>query len=1149
MADATERLLLQVDASVELLRRHMAEGEAPLDRFEKRAAKMADNVDRSLAGMGKGFRPFADLAETAAQRAEKSFESSFSQIQRIAATAIKGPTVDGRIDIGVDGLRAGAAAAQEQARAYGLITEAARATSIAERDTTEATRLFIQAGDAARIEAERKAAALLQEAGALERVQIELLKSADAVDLFVGKHQRLDAAAAQERQLAVASAEAATQQRALAASAALLRGEIDPMYVAQQRFDAELARADDLLRAGAITTREYAQAQQVARDTLYAHAQAVTGTVPAIDELGNAHLRGAKGAGAQRAAMAGLSFQLQDTFTQLSMGANFFQVIAIQGGQAAGQFANVEGKAGAFARFLIGPYGLAITAALLIMGPLAAKIAEVGDETDKAVDKLKKDAVETEINRKAKERFKFTAEGVSQAIRDQAVALDATIKAGQSAAEQDNINAKNEVVRVLRIRETTAALLARAKAEYSASQSIINQSGGAAQYVYANRLADIETAAKKAETDLIAARQAVQASRIPLAQEAAERAIDPLARIKKKYDDLARAARISAEAETKRGKDVTTSLTATLAAIERNRAAENKAEEDRKSAAHSGNTANRQSGREINVTQARAIVASIGGRVTSGTRSRADQERIYADKLAGRHAGPVAKPGTSDHERGQAVDIAYGPGITIAKIREAFAKQGVAIRQLLDEPAQRVFHVAFGKKGSAGPSQSTIERKTEAARQQVLRDDTAYTDDERAARHKLLEATRKTATSEEQRDGLLREDINAEADATRKKIANDLSAGDINAAQGIQLSQLNEATRAQRLQNVKIAAANRVIDRKFDAEQDDLQARLAVLRINQDLAVTDADRRRIGRQILDAEQELRRSVLRRVAATSQDPVEVSKAQGQLQNLPTIEAAENKQLDRSTAGPIEQYRDRLKAATSDTNAALQDIAVQGFGSLEDAGSRATGQAVTDLLHLKGVAGDVIGGVISDLARLAIQKAIVSAIGTGFLGFSGGGTPSDLPGYAEGGTPGGLIQGPGTGTSDSILAVLGGGKGAIRVSTKEFIVNAAATQKHLPLLHAINSGRLPGFASGGMIEPSVPRFNLREPRLDMGRYSRNSRDRLDVSAKVKVEASPLLLATVEQTSARTVGAAAEPIMAGATSRTMRRLAREPLPGGFE
>ena len=52
MADSTERLLLQVDAATELLRRHLAEGEAPIDRFERRAVKMTETVDRSIGSAG-----------------------------------------------------------------------------------------------------------------------------------------------------------------------------------------------------------------------------------------------------------------------------------------------------------------------------------------------------------------------------------------------------------------------------------------------------------------------------------------------------------------------------------------------------------------------------------------------------------------------------------------------------------------------------------------------------------------------------------------------------------------------------------------------------------------------------------------------------------------------------------------------------------------------------------------------------------------------------------------------------------------------------------------------------------------------------------------------------------------------------------------
>lgn len=43
--------------------------------------------------------------------------------------------------------------------------------------------------------------------------------------------------------------------------------------------------------------------------------------------------------------------------------------------------------------------------------------------------------------------------------------------------------------------------------------------------------------------------------------------------------------------------------------------------------------------------------------IVSGRRSRASQERLWAAFLRGDHPGPVARPGTSLHERGEAVDL------------------------------------------------------------------------------------------------------------------------------------------------------------------------------------------------------------------------------------------------------------------------------------------------------------------------------------------------------------------------------------------------------------------------------------------------------------------------------------------------------------
>lgn len=60
-------------------------------------------------------------------------------------------------------------------------------------------------------------------------------------------------------------------------------------------------------------------------------------------------------------------------------------------------------------------------------------------------------------------------------------------------------------------------------------------------------------------------------------------------------------------------------------------------------------------------------------------------------------------------------------------------------------------------------------------------------------------------------------------------------------------------------------------------------------------------------------------------------------------------------------------------------------------------------------------------------------------------------------------GGFVRGPGTGTSDSILA---------RLSNGEFVMRAAAVRRYgLGLLEGLNDLRLPGFALGGLVSPAA------------------------------------------------------------------------------
>lgn len=120
-------------------------------------------------------------------------------------------------------------------------------------------------------------------------------------------------------------------------------------------------------------------------------------------------------------------------------------------------------------------------------------------------------------------------------------------------------------------------------------------------------------------------------------------------------------------------------------------------------------------------------------------------------------------------------------------------------------------------------------------------------------------------------------------------------------------------------------------------------------------------------------------------------------------------------------------------------------------------------------------DALYNAINRLADVAIDNLVKRLFEVQGMGGSGGlfggllGFVGNLLGFAGGGevnipklAGGGHVRGPGTTTSDSIPAMLSNG---------EYVVNAAATAKHRPLIEAINSGRLAAFAKGGGVGDSA------------------------------------------------------------------------------
>ncbi len=110
------------------------------------------------------------------------------------------------------------------------------------------------------------------------------------------------------------------------------------------------------------------------------------------------------------------------------------------------------------------------------------------------------------------------------------------------------------------------------------------------------------------------------------------------------------------------------------------------------------------------------------------------------------------------------------------------------------------------------------------------------------------------------------------------------------------------------------------------------------------------------------------------------------------------------------------------------------------------------------------GGLLGGLLTGILGVGGGKArggYVSANDTFTLGFVA--NDNFAVGAIARRAAGGMIRGPGTSTSDSIPTLLSDG---------EYVVNARATAKHRPLLDAINSGTVRGFASGGLVMPPPP-----------------------------------------------------------------------------
>jgi hypothetical protein len=149
----------------------------------------------------------------------------------------------------------------------------------------------------------------------------------------------------------------------------------------------------------------------------------------------------------------------------------------------------------------------------------------------------------------------------------------------------------------------------------------------------------------------------------------------------------------------------------------------------------------------------------------------------------------------------------------------------------------------------------------------------------------------------------------------------------------------------------------------------------------------------------------------------------------------------------------------------------------------------GQALSGIANVASALRRLDGQTATTYTYHKVSTTYVSSVvkGKGSLhdALAGGGR---VRGYADGGNlqhfpNGGYVQGPGTPTSDSILATFGSGAAAA-VSDTEYVVKSAAVRKYgVKMLDALNSGQLPvmRLAKGGVTKAEAEA--RREARGDL------------------------------------------------------------------
>lgn len=461
-------------------------------------------------------------------------------------------------------------------------------------------------------------------------------------------------AKAQTDQGAKATEDSAAKNARLEAALMRVLRATDQAAAEQQQMNALLRDAKTLLDAGVISAERYAQVQaQVAasgRDQA-----AVTGM--------------------QRAGFQQLGFQLGDVATMYSLGARPAQIFGSQIGQISQALGMMGGSPtsmlGRVSAFLMGPWGVALTIGAILLAPFLDKILASNDALGDAVDKLKADARETELAARAKEAYGRTIEGVTAAIRAQNEELKESIQTQRDVLLQGMAAARSRLQIVEAERDAARRAIQDAEDLYEAQVQRATRGGPqgeSAALGLGSALERVEEAKRRyaqLETTVNEATEAIRRADAAFAQNAAERAVDPIARLNDEYD---RQRRQMIEAAVASDNFSAPALARELTRLEQRRDAAIEA-------AQAQDRLNDSTARGVALFRSREQAIGIAGRELQGAGLRVTEN----DQFGGVRAN---HPGMGNAAHGKyAIDVNAGTGIVEADVPDLRAQFDGAARR------------------------------------------------------------------------------------------------------------------------------------------------------------------------------------------------------------------------------------------------------------------------------------------------------------------------------------------------------------------------------------------------------------------------------------------------------------------------------------